>query len=248
MKTYKDFNMELFKNAVIEMAKESGDEVTEDSLDRLFQSITKIDGEKAEVGVCCLTCGIKFPVNRLDHNCQKEDVWLYQYIKSSLNKDIPSLYVEKLKQKYPLKNDSEKVFRGINFETKEEHELFMKQLNNNTLTFSTLTSWSKVYEQAWSFARFMKKGTRKNEETRKKALKEMVENKAFITGYKGIVISTQINKNDIICDISEKGIGGLSESEVLLSSGVYSIEIVHEVEQLNGLIPWKVSEEDFERL
>lgn len=248
MKTYKDFNVKPFKDVIVGMMNESGDEITENSLREVFEKITEPIGEVANVYVCCLTCGIKFPINRLEHDCQDEDIWLYKYIKSSLNKDMPNDFKRKLNKKYPLTKSSEKVFRGINFERKEEYELFMKQLNNGKISFPTFTSWSKVYDQAWSFARFMKKGTRQNEEVRRRAFKEMIENQAFITGYKGIVISTVINENDSICDISEKGIGNLSESEVIVSSGMYSIEIVHEVEQLNGLIPWKMSEEDFERL
>lgn len=237
MKTYLDFNLEPIKKTIREIMKENEKKVSENKLNLL---VTEMIQYGCDIKVSCLTCGIKYPLNNLAHDCQKEDIWLYEYIKCSKKKKIPRGCKTKLKKKYPLSKRNLMVFRGINFDTKEQYNAFMEQLKDGYYHFSDISSWTTDYKKAHNFARFIMKGTREDENMRGEALKEMVEKKANITGYKGIVLGTNLLKKMVLCDISNEGIGNMDEQEIVLLEGNHPVVVMTIIDKVEGLSNWDI--------
>jgi hypothetical protein len=239
MKTYKDFDLRLYRNALLEEAKKQGMKLSEKQLERLLHIFIEQSKDDLQTKVSCLTCGKRFPLKQLQHECQEEDIWLYQYIQNSANKkQLKPQYIRKLKEKYPLKKGNYIAFRGINFQTKEEYDSFMKEIENGTYTFKDISSWTLSYEYAKRFARCIQKGTREDDSIRKKELWNMYHEKSNITGYKGVILAIDLKKKMVLCDISEEGIGNMNEHEVILLPGTYPVFVAEVIDKEYGSTEW----------
>lgn len=237
MKTFRDFDLSQYRKEVYKVIKEKG--LQEEKLEKFLDYFLEKAKDEIETKVHCLTCGVKFPLNDLQHDCQEEDIWLYHYIRSSVeNKELNKRFISKIKEKYPLKRGNVLAFRGINFRTREEYNSFRKEIELGTYSFDTISSWSLNYSYAKRFARCMQKGTRVNDEVRKCELRDMYEKKANITGYKGIVLAIDLTKKMTLCDISEANIGNMNEYEVILLPGTYRVHIFAEIEKEIGNTEW----------
>ncbi|AJD93753.1 hypothetical protein JMA_44360 (plasmid) [Jeotgalibacillus malaysiensis] len=236
MKTIKDFDVKKFRNYIYRLGKESGIEREED-LEGILQAFLEEGKENGKTKVSCLTCGLQFPLSDLEHDCQEEDIWLYQYILSA-KKSVPFHLISKIKMKYPLKAGNELVFRGLNFLTKESYERFMESLRDGVYVSDELSSWSLSYDYAKRFARCIQKGTRIDDAKRAVAYEKMFQDSAFMTGYKGVILMADISKKNVFCDISDTSIGDLDEKEVILFPGTYPAFIAHEIEYQPGVLTW----------
>ncbi|PLS18864.1 hypothetical protein CVD28_00240 [Bacillus sp. M6-12] len=233
MKTFRDFDLSHYRKVVYEIGEEHG--YSEKKLEKLLDMLLEKGKDSMETKIHCLTCGVKFPLNDLQHDCQEEDIWLYQYVKNSVeNKELKRGYLTKLRTKYPLRKGNRMAFRGINFQTKEEYETFIKEIESGTYEFKEISSWSLNYSYAKRFATHIQKGTRKNDHTRKEELRIMFEQKANITGYKGVVLAIDLKKSMVLCDISEEYIGSMDEKEIVLRPGTYPVYIFGEIEKEYG--------------
>lgn len=249
MKTYLDFNMEAIKKTIAKSMKEEGKELSGKQVAQLLASMMKQKDDVPPIKVACLTCGRPYPLNSLEHECQKEDIWLNHYVTCSQgNKDIPWGCKGALQKKYPLKHRNSMIFRGINFDTKEQYEEFMFKIKDGQYTFSEISSWTLDYKKAVSFARFIMKGTRGNEEIRRNALMEMAEKKANITGYKGIVLGMNVYRKMVLCDISHEGIANRDEEEIILLQGTYPVTIMQVIEKKEGTYAWDINIENMEEI
>jgi hypothetical protein len=239
MKTYKDFDLRLYRDAIREEAKKQGKTLSEKQLEQVLEMFIEELKDQLETKVPCRTCGKRFPLNNLQHECQEEDIWLYQYVQNSAkNKQINPKFISKLKEKYPLKKGHCIAFRGINFQTKEKYDAFMKEIENGTYTFKEISSWTLKYSYAKRFARCIQKGTRADDSIRKKELWNMFHEKSNITGYKGVILAIDLKKKMVLCDISEEGIGNMNEYEVILLPGTYPVFVAEVIDKEYGKIEW----------
>lgn len=236
MKTIEDFDVSKFRKYIYQLGKEKGIEGEED-LEKVLHAFLEEGKETGKTSVACLTCGIKFPLSNLEHACQEEDIWLYQYVLNA-RKEVPSQLISKIKKKYPLKPGHELVFRGLNFLTKASYEAFMKDFQDGNYVSDELSSWSLSYDYAKRFARCIQKGTRVEDDQRTLAYETMFRDASFMTGYKGVILMADISKSDVLCDISDASIGDLDEHEVILFPGNYKAFIAHEIEYEAGIYVW----------
>lgn len=228
MKTIEDFDLKKYRKAIHQLGKESGitNENELESVLHLFLEESKEDGKTK---VACLTCGIKFLLSNLEHDCQEEDIWLFQYVMNA-QKEVPSQLISKLKLKYPLKPGNELAFRGLNFLTKASYDAFMEEFEKGMYVSDELSSWSLSYDYAKRFARCIQKGTRIEDAERLVAYEKMFHESSIMTGYKGVILMTDISKKQVLCDISDASIGYMDEQEVILFPGKYEAYIAHEME------------------
>lgn len=249
MKTYLDFNLQAIKKTMAKTFLEKGKKLSERELEALLSSMMKDKENIPPISVPCLTCGKAYPLNQLEHDCQEEDIWLFKYISSSQGtKEIPRGYKGNLRAKYPLLHRKAMVFRGINFDTKEQYDSFMAKVSGGTYLFPHISSWTLDFSKAVSFARFVMKGTRETEDVRRRALMKMIEEKANITGYKGVILGTNVTKGMTLCDISQEGIGGMDEEEIILLPGNHTVTIIKEIDRIEGLSEWNLDISNIEEI
>jgi hypothetical protein len=238
MKTLHNFDVTTYRGMVYEIGREKGFD-DEKELEKLLYFFLEQHKDTLETKVHCLTCGVKFHLNDYQHDCLEEDIWLFQYVQNSVyNKTVKSEHISKIKEKYPLKNGNTLAFRGINFQSIEEYDLFMEQAKQGSYDFQKISSWSLSYDYAKRFALCIQKGTRADDTIRLEELRKMNEEKANMTGYKGIVLMMDISKKMVLCDISEESIGNMSEHEIILFPGDYSFVIASETERAVGQTEW----------
>jgi hypothetical protein len=119
---------------------------------------------------------------------------------------------------YPLDSDT-KVYRGINFSSKEEYEKFIESIKNNTLTTNYKTSWSPNKDVAEQFAitkpSYMEFMSRENWKQISEAEHE------YITGFRGVVLTTVAKSNKCI-DLRKCKYG--KEPEIILPEGNYKVK------------------------
>jgi hypothetical protein len=131
------------------------------------------------------------------------------------------LIIEKGIKKYP-NTDAVKLYRGINFRTKEEFEKFMSDLDDGKVKFKSSTSWSPKKQVAEQFAKsrpsYMEFMSRDSWDEISKQSKA----KERITGYRGIIISTEIGKDEAL-DLSRTKYQ--AEPEMILPPGTYKLDI-----------------------
>lgn len=243
LKTYKDFDLNIYRKEIIQIGKEKKAGLTEEEVENYLMELIENGKDTLESKVHCLTCGVGFRLNALEHDCKEEDIWLFQYVKNSVkNKDITAGYLQKLKDKYPMQEGIMYLFRGINFKTKQQYEAFVANAKTGYFTFDTITSWSKSFEYAQKFACWTQKGTKDDDSNRLEELNQMAFEKANITGYKGVVIALRPVSNKVLCDISEEHIGNMNEKEVIMLHGTYEIEIVKTIDKEFGSTIWNKEE------
>lgn len=114
------------------------------------------------------------------------------------------------------------IYRGLNFSNKEDYDSFMKSVTDNTIEPESITSWSPSRKQAAVFAKtkpsymeFMSASSWADISAQSKA-------KERITGYRGIVLKTEIDAGKGL-DIRKTKYG--AESEIILPAGTYRVEI-----------------------
>lgn len=234
IKTFEDFDLSnLVKelhNQYIQMGKSVED------VDKSLPEILNMLKDKINVKFPCKTCGVKRSLNDLNHECSEEDTWLFSYIKSSNNnKNLKRGYKTRLMRKYPLMG-FKIAFRGINFRTEEDYNKFMSEYEDGFYEFKEITSWTKSYMTAKMFARCVQKGTTIKEKIRRVELKKAIDEKSSITGYKGIILSIDLKKRDVLCDINNEEFGCYNESEVILLPGKYKVYIADTLNKEYGKI------------
>jgi hypothetical protein len=148
------------------------------------------------------------------------DQHLYTYTADGFTA-IDSADFKTLAKRYPF--DGGVVYRGLHFDTQEQHDDFMKKIKDGELHVSSNTSWTVSQRTAKDFAR-----TKKSYWPTPELMKaESERNKAgdFMTGYGGVVMKMELPAG-IAVDVNKSDFA--KESEVLVPPGTYKIE-VHEL-------------------
>jgi len=114
------------------------------------------------------------------------------------------------------------IFRGLNFPDKESFETFMRSIKNGSIKLESISSWSPSRKQAAVFAKtkpsymeFMSASSWAEISAQSKA-------KERITGYRGVILKTEI---PVGAGLDIRKTKFAVESEVILPSGTYKVEI-----------------------
>ena len=147
--------------------------------------------------------------------------WLAQYTYENLNKWPGAYIVQDLLQRFPC--DAGTIYRGMNFYTQEKYDEFMSQFKGAqtaSIEFGSITSWAHTESGAEQFA--ITQPTYFLNREVMVAHGEMTASKERLSGYRGIILSTQVAAGGGI-DVNKSGVG--HESEVILPPGVYTIHV-----------------------
>lgn len=129
------------------------------------------------------------------------------------------------------------LYRGLNFDTKEDYDKFMKSIKGGVLRTKSLSSWSPSKSEAETFA--VTKPSYMEFMTREKMAMISAQRKSGerITGYRGIILKTKIGKGK---GVDLRRFKNQAESEVLLPDGTYKVtyeEILSYKDQFNNQDP-----------
>ena len=147
------------------------------------------------------------------------DTWLSKYTLENLDKYPSDAVVEELLSEYPY--DGGTIYRGLNFQDKEQWEKFKEHTKNLTvLETGSISSWTPSKKEAFPFAitrptYFLDRELMQAESTKNK-------NVDYMIGHVGVILKTTIGPNAAI-DVRKSPHS--KESEVILPAGVYKIEV-----------------------
>ena len=112
------------------------------------------------------------------------------------------------------------LYRGLNFDTKEQYDAFIKSIRSGTLKTKGISSWSPDKSEAEAFAitkpsymEFMSRSNMAQIDAQHKSGEK-------ITGYRGVILTTKIGKKR---GVDLKKFENRAESEVLLPLGSYKV-------------------------
>jgi hypothetical protein len=152
------------------------------------------------------------------------DKTLYRYTADSISKI--DHYFSELLERYPFKGGI--VFRGLHFDSQEQYENFISNINNGFLELSESSSWTRFKETAADFAHTKKSyfptPDLMNAESKRRNSGE------HMTGYAGVVLKTNIKPN-IAIDVNLSEFA--KEDEIILPKGKYKVDIVFKAEPFN---------------
>lgn len=165
-----------------------------------------------------------------DYSLDDSDRWLHNYTHKEQKWGATEDIVADLLDKYA--NDEElTIYRGMNFDTEEEFNEFMKTIEEGKRTSTKgISSWSPSRHTAWTFAitrptYFLNMELMRAEDKKSKEREYMI-------GYRGVILKTTIKPGQGI-DVRKSNHG--AESEVILPKGKYDIEI-EEVKPFKDMI------------
>ena len=158
--------------------------------------------------------------NELDN----ADKTLYRYTADSISKI--DHYFSELLERYPFKGGI--VFRGLHFDSQEQYENFISNINNGFLELTESSSWTRFKETAADFAH-TKKSYFPTPDLMNAEIKRRNSGE-HMTGYAGIVLKTNI-KSNIAIDVNLSEFA--KEDEIILPKGKYKVDIVFKAEPFN---------------
>lgn len=112
------------------------------------------------------------------------------------------------------------IYRGLNFDTKEDYDKFMKLIKGGTLRTKGSTSWSPDKKQAKIFAITKPSYMEFMDSARMAMISAQRKASERITGYRGIILKTRIAKGK---GVDLRRLKNHAESEVLLPAGTYKV-------------------------
>jgi hypothetical protein len=165
--------------------------------------------------------------NYRDMDLDKADRWLAKYTYESLDKYPSSDIAEELTHRYPAAPGTV-IYRGMNFDTEEEWNDFIKvyRQNDGVITAGSVSSWSQDPTEAKQFAvtkpsYFVSFSTMDLYFKQKKA-------REYISGYRGVILQTTVKEGTGI-DVNASNLG--HESEIILIPGKYKTTIYKEMKR-----------------
>ena len=131
--------------------------------------------------------------------------------------------IDKLSTRYPF--DGGTLYRGFHFDDQEEHDAFLAKIANGELESKHFSSWTTHEATAEDFAHSKK--TYFPTMSIVMAHEKMKEEGEHMSGYGGVVISTEVEKN---VGIDVRKTSYAKEDEVILPEGTYQVKIEKLVE------------------
>ncbi len=152
--------------------------------------------------------------------------WLGRFTYENAGKRPDKSILAKLQRKYP--NTNTKLYRGMNFTSKERWDEFISQFKNNQarLNFDVVTSWAKDTGTATQFA--LTQPTYQLNYAVMHAHGVQQREREALSGYRGVILSVEVPEG-VGIDVDKTQVG--HESEVVLPPGEYLVKI-HQVLKL----------------
>lgn len=144
------------------------------------------------------------------------DRWLAKYTYEGLDRWPSKQIIGVLLDRYPAMPGM--IYRGMNFDTKEDYDAFVAQLP--TLKTSGITSWTKHEKAAEQFA--VTKPSYFLDLSVMQAYGKQQQEGERLSGYRGLILAMQIGDHEAI-DVNLSKLG--HESEVILPAGQYEVRI-----------------------
>lgn len=156
-----------------------------------------------------------------DLDLDSSDRWLKNYTTENLDKWPSKDIINELLSKYPLDKKT-KVYRGMNFYTKEKYDEFMNKLkeNNYILTTNRISSWAPNEQTAEQFA-YVQPTYFPTPELMQYYSKAQQEGEKVV-GYRGIIMSTELDIGQGI-DVRKSKYG--KEPEIISIPGKYKVTV-----------------------
>lgn len=162
-----------------------------------------------------------------------------KYVESTYSDDILGKYIldpiygiiansdfSYLQKDYPLDNKI-KVYRGLNFSTKEEYDKFLKDTDNGRkYNLNIPTSWSPDKKVAYTFAVTRPSYLDYADSDTLKLLKNKKNEK--ITGYIGILLEAEANPSN---SVDVRKYNKRAESEILILDNKLKIKIIDTIKR-----------------
>lgn len=148
----------------------------------------------------------------------RHDRWLAKYTYENLDKWPASETIDTLLTRYP--SNKQKIYRGLNFRTKDKFDDFMESLDGDVLTTSSISSWAHDHDSAYQFS-IVRPTYFPDEETFKQE-KIAREKGEVIRGYCGVILTTTVEQGQGI-DVSKSRLG--HEPEIILPAGKYKVDV-----------------------
>lgn len=156
-----------------------------------------------------------------ESDLDSSDRWLKNYTTENLDKWPSKDIINELLSKYPLDKKT-KVYRGMNFYTKEKYDEFMNELkeNNYIMTTNRISSWAPNEQTAEQFA-YVQPTYFPTPELMQYYSKAQQEGEKVV-GYRGIIMSTELDIGQGI-DVRKSKYG--KESEIIGIPGSYKVSV-----------------------
>lgn len=147
--------------------------------------------------------------------------WLAKYTYENTDKNPNDYIISELIKKYPAESGT--IYRGINFYTKKLYDDFIQKFNGKKsaiLKFDTISSWTRNENDSEQFA--VTQPTYNMNYIVMSMYQKQQERKERLSGYRGIIISTNI-QDGVSIDVDKSDLG--HESEIILPKGSYTVSI-----------------------
>lgn len=151
----------------------------------------------------------------------ESDTWLKKYTNEGMDKWPSQEIINDLLEKYPLSKNT-KVYRGMNFYTKEKFDEFMNDLKNNNyiLDINGIASWAPDEKTAEQFA--YTQPTYYPTPELLKYHKDALKQGEKVVGYRGIILTTELKVGQGI-DVRKSEHS--KESEIISIPGKYKVSV-----------------------
>lgn len=138
------------------------------------------------------------------------DRWLAKYTYEGLDRWPGGNVLEILAKRYPIKEPT-KVYRGMNFRTKDDYDKFMSEIADGYWETGAISSWSQSNTAVEQFAVTRPSYFLDGETMRLHG--EASRKREYVTGYRGIILET-LAMPGLAIDVNASKLG--HESEIIL--------------------------------
>ena len=143
---------------------------------------------------------------------------LKAYIQDPTNKHWLTEFEDELIDMYG--NDKPlKLYRGLNFDTKEDYEKFMNKISNGKIKIENgSSSWTRSLSTAKQFAKTKPSYMEFMSTDKMKMISKAQKENEYVVGYRGIILEIDIGKNEGV-DTSKSKYA--AEDEIIIFKGEY---------------------------
>lgn len=144
---------------------------------------------------------------------------LKAYVKNNKAK-LSNSTVKTLIKEYPLEEDSV-VYRGLNFDSQEEYDVFIDQIKNGYIKTDGPSSWSRSKGTARQFAKTKPSYMEFMSAASMMGIKNSKDAHEHVVGYRGVILKTTAKMNECL-DVNKTPFD--AEDEILIPAGKYKVE------------------------
>lgn len=147
---------------------------------------------------------------------------LKNYIKDPDYNEMVYHFREELMAEY-ANQKPEKIYRGLNFDTKEEYDKFMSSVSDGHISLENrVSSWTRSFRTAKTFAKTKPSYMEFMSKEKMKLISKSSKEHEYVVGHIGVILEIDIDKN---AGIDTKRTDFNAEDEIILFKGRYECKI-----------------------